>query len=653
MLARRYRLVDRLQAVADGSVWHATDETLQRQVSVRVLGPTHPHAADVVDAARRAALVEDPRLVRVLDVGTAGVTYIVSEHVRGRPLAELVSGQPLPAETVRRIVGEAAQAIDRAGARGLHHLRLTPNSVVIQSDGSIKIVGTAIEAALIGIEPDDAAAAARTDTVGLISLLYAGLTGRWPGSSAETTVGALTQGGAGASGAASRAFASGSLGLAPQVGGRPVSPGELVAGVPSDLDTLCSVTLGPHDDGPQTPGELVAQLAPWAEMAPLTDPRGLTVAGPARPIKPTPPAPVQPAPVQPAPVRPAQAPRADPGTPRPNAGSARLEPTGAPKTAEISVPELAAAQQIAQQAASRQAATEPRTPTPAPAGERRSAPGLDVDLASELLGGPSEPAVQRLDPAPPPQLSQVGQSWRSEWGQLGDQERLGPFLPPTPMGRPPQEQTRLVIMIMAGLVVVGLILAMISLRGLLSADPLNPSASPGAVGSLGSASSPTGGSAAAGAPSTAATSTPAGSALEIAEVVAIDPQGDGSEYGSAAARVIDGDGETTWRSERYATAAFSGAKEGVGLVLDLGSDRPVSQVSIEHLGSGGVVQFRQATDPSLDGSSLVATGDLTGGALVLKSPTVVRTRYILLWFTQLTTQSDGTHRLLVSQVSVR
>src|SRR5690606_32210440 len=36
--------------------------------------------------------------------------------------------------------------------------------------------------------------------------------------------------------------------------------------VPNDLDTLCAVTLGPHDDGPHSPGELVRELEPWGAV---------------------------------------------------------------------------------------------------------------------------------------------------------------------------------------------------------------------------------------------------------------------------------------------------------------------------------------------------------------------------------------------------
>ena len=260
VLAGRYRLEGQVRTRPGGSLWRAVDETLDRPVLVQAFVLGHPYGPEIVDAARRAALVEDPRLQRVLAAGEErGTAYVVLERLSGRTLVDLLGTGPLPAESARRIVGEAAQALDRAAARGLHHLRLRPTSLVVAADGTVTVVGTAIDAAADGAESPNTPAATRSDAVGLVALLYAALTGRWPGAQDS------------------------GLARAPRVAGRPVPPGDLVAGVPNDLDTLCAVALGPHEDGPRTPGELAAQLSPWAAAAPLTDPRGLHLGAPARP----------------------------------------------------------------------------------------------------------------------------------------------------------------------------------------------------------------------------------------------------------------------------------------------------------------------------------------------------------------------------------
>src|SRR3954454_21542878 len=259
VLAGRYRLEARVRTRPGGSLLRAVDETLDRPVLVQAFVLGHPYGPEIVDAARRAALVEDPRLQRVLAAGEErGTAYVVLERVPGRSLAELLAVGALPAETARRIIGEASQALDRASTRGLHHLRLRPTSLIVGQDGIVTISGTAIDAAADGADVVGSALARREDAVGLVTLLYAALTGRWPGADPVGLPGA------------------------PRIGNRAVSPRDLVAGVPNDLDTLCSVTLGPYDDGARSPGDLAAALAPWSPPGPLSDPRGLQL-GASRP----------------------------------------------------------------------------------------------------------------------------------------------------------------------------------------------------------------------------------------------------------------------------------------------------------------------------------------------------------------------------------
>ncbi len=691
VLAGRYRLEDRLQASPDGSVWRAVDETLERQVSVRVVRGGHPFAADVVDAARRAALVDDPRLARVLDVGeTKGTTYIVTEYVQGRLLEDFLRHGPLPAETVRRIVGEAAQALDRAGARGLHHLRLSPASVCIIPDGSIKLLGTAIEAAAGGVEQDNAEAASRSDAVGLVSLVYAGLTGRWPG------------------------VVDGPLGPAPRVTGRAVPPSELVAAVPGDLDTLCTVTLSPKDDdGPRTPGELAEQLSPWAQPAPLTDPRGLEVSSPERPVvldldradladdeRPQPAVPASTTGSTPTPPDGVPVPETDDQATEDRATAGRAtedpqtQPFGLPaaaftREAEAADQQVRAPVEVRSMADSepfpvRSAAAQPPLvhapafpvpgersagrsrvsdlergqqawPTPAPAMRTTvvTPPGTPLsagtsDLASEILGDPSARGVRRLDPAPPPPLNGPAphDSGFGGWGGGHGDDRLGPFMPPVPVARPPESQARLVLSIIGGLVVLGLLLSLFALRGVFTANPLTPRAVPSIVTGRGAA-----------VPSvTANAPIPGVSAgdVEIAGVKAIDPMGDQTENGASAPRVIDGDSATEWRSERYDTPNFGGlGKTGLGLVIDLGQVSTVTQVVVEHRGTGGTLELRTAAEATFDGSTLLSSVPMEGNRLVITLSQPVDTRYLVLWFTKVTRQSSGENRLRVFEVSVR
>ena len=91
----RYRLLACVSESVNGvSLWHAYDDTLDRAVSIRVVPLSHPRSASVVAAAQNAALVDDRRLLRVLDIialpatdSAPAANGIVSEWAQGRTLA--------------------------------------------------------------------------------------------------------------------------------------------------------------------------------------------------------------------------------------------------------------------------------------------------------------------------------------------------------------------------------------------------------------------------------------------------------------------------------------------------------------------------------------------------------------------------------------
>jgi len=250
VLGGRYGLRRRLDALFGAQRWLAQDDTLARPVEVCVLPADHPRAAAVVDAARQASGVADPRLVRVLDVGTEdGRTYVVTEWVDGDTLTELVRHGPLPADQARTLVGETALALEQARRRGLHHLLLSSDTVLRLDDGGIKVAGLAVDAALADLDVDDPDEASRQDTFGLVAVCYAALTGYWPTSSPYHHAFDL---------------ADSTLPPSPDVAGAPVAPAQIVSGVPADLDTLCRQAFAGRG-APDTPGDLAGQIAPWGE----------------------------------------------------------------------------------------------------------------------------------------------------------------------------------------------------------------------------------------------------------------------------------------------------------------------------------------------------------------------------------------------------
>jgi hypothetical protein len=218
-LAGRYRLDDRVSEAGGSTFWKATDEILARAVAVLTFAPGFPRVSDVVTAARAASRLTDPRLTQVFDADDSGErAYVVSEWVTGETLEDLLAQGPMEADRAAAFLLEAAEALTSAHSAGLAHLCLTPHNLVWTSGGTVKITGLGVEAVLSGANSDTPAL---DDVQGLGAMLYAALTGHWPGG--EGTV--LPPGPTGAD-------------------GRPLTPAQVRAGIPHNLDAIVSRSLG-------------------------------------------------------------------------------------------------------------------------------------------------------------------------------------------------------------------------------------------------------------------------------------------------------------------------------------------------------------------------------------------------------------------------
>ena len=113
---------------------------------------------------------------------------------------------------------------------------------------------------------------------------------------------------------------------------------------------------------------------------------------------------------------------------------------------------------------------------------------------------------------------------------------------------------------------------------------------------------------------------------------AFDPQGDGGENDDAVGLVHDGDPSTAWTTETYTGPSWSGLKDGVGVVLDLGGPTAVRTVRVAAPDGTPVSLYRSdAEATALSGFSRVTDGTASGGSLDL--PAGQSGRYWLLWLT--------------------
>lgn len=617
LLAGRYRLHQPVSTDLPGvESWTARDQILDRPVRALVVRSGNVAAAQ--DAARRAALVTDPRLLRVLDVGDhEGVAYTVTEPIVGQDLAQLTAHGPLSADQVRAIVGEAAAALEVARRRGVHHLALRPSAVHVTPDGAVLVSGLAMDGELIGYDERDAKATSRADTVGLVALLYLGLTGRWPdvprlGPAAGATV-------------------------APAVGGNPVPPAELSPAVPNDLDTLCVVTLGLHDDGPHSPGELVRELEPWGPV----DAQGIYDAldGVNRSVT--------------IPSGPWSADGSAAGAAARSGlgGAAGAGALGAAPTVHP-VQRQSVRRSFGQPSGTqvRPGTPPPATPPTPPAFRRPEPPAASSARggATAVLGSMPASVPASVPPSLPPSVRPAAVR------RLPDD--FDDFISRSAESeRKTINATPIVLGIVAVLVVIGLFWAFKALTA-----PAPPIGGPQGFDLTGNGDNT--GADAADDPATAAPAVedPAvdGPAVDpaavpvIASAQMIDPPpgGDNNEHPEAVPLAIDGDPSTFWYTRTYASPTF-GMKPGVGFAVTFAEPATVTTVTLLVNGTGGMVEVR-ATDPSTPTQGDVLASGALGPQTVLTLSAPTATQNIVLWFTALPQTPGALNRVELLEVQV-
>jgi DNA-binding beta-propeller fold protein YncE len=121
-----------------GVVYRATELALDRPVALKLIAPELAGDASFRERflreSRLAASIDHAGILPVYAAGEAdGELYLANRFVDGTDLRALLDSGPLPAERALGLVGQVADALDAAHARGLVHRDVKPGNVLVDA----------------------------------------------------------------------------------------------------------------------------------------------------------------------------------------------------------------------------------------------------------------------------------------------------------------------------------------------------------------------------------------------------------------------------------------------------------------------------------------------------------------------------------------
>ncbi len=142
-----------------GTVYHAVQESLHREVALKVMRPAllrSPEAQqEFLKEARAAASLHHPNLVgvhAVLNEPEHGLCAYAMEYLPGQTAAELVTSHgPLPRAKALAITLQIAEALGYAHQKSLVHRDVKPGNILVASNGSAKLLDLGLVQARVDV----------------------------------------------------------------------------------------------------------------------------------------------------------------------------------------------------------------------------------------------------------------------------------------------------------------------------------------------------------------------------------------------------------------------------------------------------------------------------------------------------------------------
>jgi serine/threonine protein kinase/WD40 repeat protein len=141
-----YRILERLGAGGNGTVYLAEHEVMKRRAAIKILPPHMANDPGVLERFRReaqaVAALDHPNIVRAYDFRQEGpVHFLVMEYVDGPNLEEVMRRTgPLSIAAACDYARQAAVGLQHAHEAGLVHRDVKPANLLVDATGTVKLL---------------------------------------------------------------------------------------------------------------------------------------------------------------------------------------------------------------------------------------------------------------------------------------------------------------------------------------------------------------------------------------------------------------------------------------------------------------------------------------------------------------------------------
>src|SRR6188474_413728 len=140
-----YKILEKLGAGGQGTVYKAIDSKLGRTVVIKVL-PAELTAKEAnlkrfEREARLASSLDHPNICTIFDLNVInGIHFIAMQYIEGRNVRQLVNGRALGLASALSLAVQVTDALAAAHAQGIIHRDIKAGNVMVTSKGQAKVL---------------------------------------------------------------------------------------------------------------------------------------------------------------------------------------------------------------------------------------------------------------------------------------------------------------------------------------------------------------------------------------------------------------------------------------------------------------------------------------------------------------------------------